>query len=71
MPLKKPERSHSGVKVPILQLIKIFGQYKTGKLTLVGLVVALILAFVSATACSSPESDSCIHWSAYWEASNR
>ena len=71
MPLRKPERSQSGVKVPVLQLIKIFGQYKTGKLTLVGLIVALVLTFVSATACSDEESDSCIHWSAYWEASNR
>jgi len=59
------------VKVPVLKLLNLFRKYKAGKLTLLGFIIALLLAIVGASACTQPDTEGCIHWRAQWEATNR
>lgn len=58
-------------KLPVLDIARAIGKYKVGKLTLTGLVITLLMLFVGAASCTQPDTEGCIQWSAFWEASNR
>jgi len=58
-------------KIPVLRLLNIFRKYKTGALSTSGAIIALILLFIGVAACTQEDTEGCIRWTAYWEASNR